>query len=47
MSFEFVVTIASKLFMFKFEILENARNYPLSQIVTTDYWGLLKIVGDY
>ena len=32
MSFEFIATIASKLFVFKVEILENARSYPFSQI---------------
>ena len=32
MSFEFIATIASKLFAFKVEILENARSYPFSQI---------------
>ena len=33
-SFKFIATIASKLFLFKFEILEDAWNYLLSEILS-------------
>jgi len=36
-SFEFIATIASKLFAFKVEILENARSYPFLKS-THIYW---------
>ena len=39
MSFKFIAIIASKIFTFKVETLENAQSYPFSQIRSRKQFG--------